>query len=177
MIRKLPIHEIGRISPQEFAIKEKLPLIVVLNDIRSHHNTGAIFRTMDAFAGKAVYLCGITGKPPHRDIQKTALGASETVNWKYFNSALEAVKELKHENYKIIALEIAQGSIDIQNFKIDNTDKIALILGNEVNGIDQDILDICDFCIEIPQYGTKHSLNVSVSGGIAIWEICKKLIV
>ncbi|MDY0316024.1 MAG: TrmH family RNA methyltransferase, partial [Bacteroidales bacterium] len=121
-MRKLPVEEIGRISAEEFAKKEKLALIVVLDDIRSHHNTGAIFRTMDAFAGKSVYLCGITGKPPHRDIQKTALGASETVNWKYFNSALEAVKELKQNNYKIIALEIAEGSIDIKDLKINKTD-------------------------------------------------------
>ena len=114
-MRKLPIEEIGRLSAEEFAKTEKLPLIVVLEDIRSHHNTGAIFRTMDAFAGEAVYLCGITGTPPHRDIHKTALGATETVNWKYFNSALEAVEQLRQENYKIIALEIAE---EVLIFKI-----------------------------------------------------------
>ncbi len=175
-MRKLPIEEIGRLSAEEFAKTEKLPLIVVLEDIRSHHNTGAIFRIMDAFAGEAVYLCGITGTPPHRDIHKTALGATETVNWKYFNSALEAVEQLRQENYKIIALEIAEGSLDIQDLEICKTEKIALVLGNEVYGVDQKILDICDLCIEIPQYGTKHSLNVSVSGGIAIWEICKRML-
>jgi tRNA G18 (ribose-2'-O)-methylase SpoU len=128
---------------------------------------------MDAFACEAVYLCGITGTPPHRDIQKTALGATETVPWQYFESALHAVKELKNKGYKIVALEIAEGSTDIRNFSASAGEKIALILGNEVNGVDQQIIDICDVCLEIPQYGTKHSLNVSVSAGIALWEICK----
>jgi len=174
-MRKLPIEEIGRISPEEFKNSPKRELIVVLDDIRSHHNTGAIFRTCDAFACQAVYLCGITGTPPHRDIQKTALGASETVAWKYFKNTLEAVNELKDDGYKIVALEIAEGSTAIDDYNPSPDDKIAIILGNEVNGVMQEILDICDYCLEIPQYGTKHSLNVSVSGGIAIWEICKKI--
>lgn len=172
-MRKLPIEEIGRVSAEEFQSVDKLSVIAVLDDIRSHHNTGAVFRTMDAFACEAVYLCGITGTPPHRDIQKTALGATETVPWQYFESALQAVQELKNKGYKIIALEIAEGSTDIRNFKVSTDEKIALILGNEVNGVDQQIIDICDVCLEIPQYGTKHSLNVSVSAGIALWEICK----
>jgi 23S rRNA (guanosine2251-2'-O)-methyltransferase len=174
-MRKLPIEEIGRVSAEEFVNVDKLSVIAVLDDIRSHHNTGAVFRTMDAFACEAVYLCGITGTPPHRDIQKTALGATETVPWQYFESALQAVKELKNNGFKIIALEIAEGSTDIRNFKAAAGEKIALILGNEVNGVDQQIIDICDICIEIPQYGTKHSLNVSVSAGIALWEICKEM--
>ncbi len=174
-MRKLPIEEIGRLSTEEYKQIKKLEVIVVLDDIRSHHNTGAIFRTCDAFACKAVYLCGITGTPPHRDIHKTALGATETVDWKYFNSAIEAVKELKSDGYKIIVLEIAEGSMKISDYNPHTSDKIAVILGNEVNGVQQKILDICDYCLEIPQYGTKHSLNVSVSGGIAIWEICKKI--
>ena len=172
-MRKLPIEEIGRVSAEEFRSVDKLSVIAVLDDIRSHHNTGAVFRTMDAFACEAVYLCGITGTPPHRDIQKTALGATETVPWQYFESALKAVQNLKDNGYKIIALEIAQGSTDIRNFKVSADEKIALVLGNEVNGVDQQIIDICDVCLEIPQYGTKHSLNVSVSAGIALWEICK----
>lgn len=172
-MRKLPIEEIGRVSAEEFQNVDKLPVIVVLDDIRSHHNTGAVFRTMDAFACEAVYLCGITGTPPHRDIQKTALGATETVPWLYFESALQTVQDLKNKGYKIIALEIAEGSTDIRNFLTSFDDKIALVLGNEVNGVDQQIIDICDVCLEIPQYGTKHSLNVSVSAGIALWEICK----
>jgi tRNA G18 (ribose-2'-O)-methylase SpoU len=172
-MRKLPIEEIGRVSAEEFRSVDKLSVIAVLDDIRSHHNTGAVFRTMDAFACEAVYLCGITGTPPHRDIQKTALGATETVPWQYFESALKAVQNLKDNGYKIIALEIAEGSTDIRNFKVSADEKIALVLGNEVNGVDQQIIDICDVCLEIPQYGTKHSLNVSVSAGIALWEICK----
>ncbi|MDD3686601.1 MAG: RNA methyltransferase [Bacteroidales bacterium] len=172
-MRKLPIEEIGRVSAEEFRSVDKLSVIAVLDDIRSHHNTGAVFRTMDAFACEAVYLCGITGTPPHRDIQKTALGATETVPWQYFESALKAVQNLKNNGYKIIALEIAEGSTDIRNFKVSADEKIALVLGNEVNGVDQQIIDICDICLEIPQYGTKHSLNVSVSAGIALWEICK----
>jgi len=174
-MRKLPIDEIGRISPEEFKTAEKLSVIAVLDDIRSHHNTGAVFRTCDAFACEAVYLCGITGTPPHRDIQKTALGATETVSWKYYETALSAVTELKKSGYKIIVLEIAEGSLNISDFSPALNDKIALVLGNEVNGVAQEILDICDYCLEIPQYGTKHSLNVSVSGGIALWEICKKM--
>ncbi|MDD3858713.1 MAG: RNA methyltransferase [Bacteroidales bacterium] len=174
-MRKLPINEIGRISPEEYKIIPKLDLIVVLDNIRSHHNTGAIFRTCDAFACKAVYLCGITGTPPHRDIHKTALGATETVDWRYFDSAIDTVRKLKSEGYIIIVLEIAEGSINISDFSPSLSEKYALILGNEVNGVQQEIIDICDLCLEIPQYGTKHSLNVSVSGGIAIWEICKKI--
>lgn len=174
-MRKLPIDEIRRLSPKEYELIDKLDLVVLLDDIRSHHNTGAIFRTCDAFACTGVYLCGITGTPPHRDIHKTALGATDTVCWKYFESAIDAINELKSEGYKIIVLEIAESSTNINDFNPSNKDKYALILGNEVNGVQQDILDICDYCLEIPQYGTKHSLNVSVSGGIAIWEICNKL--
>lgn len=174
-MRKLNTEEINRLTPEDFIDTKKLPLIVVLNNIRSHHNTGAIFRTCDAFASESIYLCGITGVPPHRDIHKTALGATETVHWEYFENTLEAIQKLKNNNYKIIALEIAENSTSIDEFQINPKEKIALILGNEVHGIDQEVLDICDNCIEIPQYGTKHSLNVSVSGGIAIWTISKLL--
>ncbi|MDD4149066.1 MAG: RNA methyltransferase [Bacteroidales bacterium] len=174
-MRKLPIDEIPRLSIEEFELTKKIPLIVVLDNIRSHHNIGAIFRTCDAFACEAVYLCGITGKPPHRDIHKTALGATETVKWKYFNNTIEAVLELKSENFKIVPLEIAEGSIQINGFSVAQGEKIALVLGNEVKGVEQKIIDIADACIEIPQYGTKHSLNVSVSGGIAIWDLCMKM--
>ncbi|MDR2834617.1 MAG: RNA methyltransferase [Bacteroidales bacterium] len=170
-MRKLSTEEILRISVEEFKNTEKLPIVVVLNDIRSHHNTGAIFRTCDAFACEAVYLCGITGIPPHRDIHKTALGATETVKWKYFQNIDEIVNILKEQNYSLIALEIAENSIKIEDFSVNHNEKIALIVGNEVNGIDQNVLDLCDKCIEIPQFGTKHSLNVSVSCGIALWKI------
>jgi len=175
-MRKLETLEINRISAEEFKNTPKLNLVVVLNDIRSHHNTGAIFRTCDAFACEAVFLCGITGIPPHRDIHKTALGATETVDWKYFNDIFECLKLLKEKNYKLIALEIAENSTKIENFILDNkNEKIALILGNEVDGIAQDVLDQCNECIEIQQYGTKHSLNVSVSAGIALWKISMEM--
>ncbi len=174
-MRKLQIDEIKRITAEEFKKIEKIPLVVVLDNIRSYHNVGAIFRTCDAFICEGVFLCGITGKPPHREIQKTALGATETVYWEYFENSLEAVKQLKEKGYKIISLEIAKGSTQINELEIDKKSKIALVLGNEVMGVDQNIIDISDICLEIPQYGTKHSLNVSVSGGIAIWELCLKL--
>lgn len=174
MFRKLGINEMGRLSPDEFKKVEKIPLICVLEDIRSHHNTGSVFRTCDAFACEAVYLCGITGVPPHREIQKTALGATETVEWKYFQNSLDAVKELKSKGYKIVVLEIAEGSLDIDDFELHNVDKVGLILGNEVHGVSDDVMKLADYCLEIPQYGTKHSLNVSVSAGIALWTLTKK---
>jgi tRNA G18 (ribose-2'-O)-methylase SpoU len=174
-MRKLQIHEMNRLSEDEFKNISKIPLIAVLDNVRSHHNTGAVFRTCDAFACEAVYLCGITGTPPHRDIQKTALGSTETVEWKYYVNTIDAILELKSKNYKIIALEIAEGSILIDTFIPEKNEKIAIILGNEVNGVEQDVIDLCDYCLEIPQYGTKHSLNVSVSGGIAIWSLSEKM--
>lgn len=174
-MRKLSTDEISRLSPEDFKNKDKIPLVVVLNNIRSHHNTGAVFRTCDAFACKAIYLCGITGTPPHRDIHKTALGATETVCWEYYEDIVALVEMLKKKGYSIVALEIAENSIDIDDYSPAPNEKIALILGNEVNGVDQEVIDICDYCLEIPQYGTKHSLNVSVSGGIAIWTISKKI--
>lgn len=175
-MRKLQIEEIPRLSIYQFDQIEKIPLIVVLDNIRSHHNTGAVFRTCDAFACEAVYLCGITGIPPHRDIHKTALGATDTVKWEYFENSLDAAKNLKNKGYKIVALEIAEGSTQIDDFDILRGEKIALFLGNEVNGVEQCIIDIADACLEIPQYGTKHSLNVSVSGGIAIWSLAKQML-
>lgn len=175
-MRKLPVVEIPRLTVEEFKNAPKNPLIVVLDNIRSFHNTGAIFRTCDAFACEAVYLTGITGKPPHREIQKTALGATDTVMWKYFNSTKECILKLKNQGYTIVALEIAEGSIEISDFNPLPDQKIALILGHEVYGVEQEVLDLCDICLEIPQFGTKHSLNVSVCGGIAIWEIVKKML-
>ncbi len=174
-MRKLPITEIPRLSNQEFEKLKKTPLIVVLDNIRSHHNTGAIFRTCDAFACEAIYLCGITGTPPHRDIHKTALGATDTVTWTYFENTIDAVKQLKTEGFTIASLEIAEGSTQIDDFQVSSNQKIALILGNEVKGVDQAVIDLSDHCLEIPQFGTKHSLNVSVSGGIAIFNLSKKI--
>ena len=174
-IRKLSVTEIPRISSAQYKTFKKIPLIVVLDNIRSNHNTGAIFRTCDAFACEGIHLTGITGKPPHREINKTALGATETVDWQYFESTMECIEKLKSSGYIILALEIAEGSIPVNEFFPEMYQKYALILGHEVNGIDQEILNLSDQCLEIPQYGTKHSLNVSVSGGIAIWELAAKL--
>ncbi|MCF0207698.1 MAG: RNA methyltransferase [Bacteroidales bacterium] len=175
-MRKLATSEMGRLSVDEFKSLKKNPLVVVLDNVRSHHNVGAVFRTCDAFACEQLLLCGITGTPPHRDIQKTALGATESVAWKYYENSVDAVRELKASGYVIVALEIAEGSIKIDDFEAKTGEKYALILGNEVDGVDDCLMDLCDICLEIPQFGTKHSLNVSVSGGIAIWEICKKII-
>lgn len=170
-MRKLETAEINRLSVDEYKKTDKIPLLVVLNDIRSFHNVGAIFRTCDAFACEKVFLCGITGTPPHREIYKTALGATETVEWHYYENIMDILNIIKKDNYKLIALEIAENSVSIDDFHNSSNDKHALIVGNEVTGIDQSVLDICDYCIEIPQFGTKHSLNVSVSCGIALWKL------
>jgi len=174
-IRKLRITELNRLSQQEFQQVEKTPLVVVLDNVRSLHNIGSIFRTADAFLLEAVYLCGICSVPPHPEIHKTALGAEDSVPWKYFGHTTDAVEKLKSEGYQVFAVEQASGSILIQKLQINKGVKTAIILGHEVKGVQQEVIDICDACIEIPQYGTKHSLNVSVAGGILIWEIFSKL--
>jgi tRNA G18 (ribose-2'-O)-methylase SpoU len=169
-MRKLKITELNRICPEDFKRVEKIPLIVVLDNVRSLHNVGSIFRTSDAFLVESIYLCGITAVPPHTEIHKTALGAENTVDWKYFKNTLDAVAELKRKGYLIAAVEQAENSIMLNKFKPENK-KQAVILGNEVHGVDQEVMNQCDLCIEIPQFGTKHSLNVSVAAGILIWEI------
>ena len=169
-MRKLKITELKRLSPDDYKQTEKLPVIVVLDNVRSLHNVGAIFRTSDAFLIEAIYLCGITATPPHTEIHKTALGAEDIVEWKHFEHTLDAVRLLKQKSYRILAVEQAENSIPLDEFKLENH-KYAVILGNEVKGIDQEIMNYCDACIEIPQFGTKHSLNVSVAAGIVIWEI------
>lgn len=165
----------GRLSVEQFKSAKKNPLVVVLDNVRSHHNVGAVFRTCDVFACERLLLCGITGTPPHRDIQKTALGATESVEWKYYENTMDAISELKASGYKIVALEIAEGSIQVDSFSTIDGEKYALVLGNEVEGVDDAVMKLADICLEIPQFGTKHSLNVSVSGGIAIWEMTKKI--
>ncbi len=167
--------ELKRKSVEEFKKTDKIPLIVVLDNIRSLNNIGSMFRTCDAFLVEAIYLCGITACPPNRDIQKTALGATESVDWKYFNTTKEAVETLKHNGYKTIAIEQAEQSIELGNYTIKDNKKLAIVFGNELNGVEQDVMDIIDECIEINQYGTKHSLNISVCAGIVIWELFKKL--
>jgi tRNA G18 (ribose-2'-O)-methylase SpoU len=174
-MRKLKITELNRISQEEFKEIDKIPLIVVLDNIRSLLNIGSIFRTSDAFLVEAIYLCGITATPPNVEIHKTALGAENSVNWKYFQQTLDAINELKEENYTIAAIEQAENSVMLNDLQLDKTKKYAVILGNEVHGVDQNVINECDFCIEIPQFGTKHSLNVSVTAGIIIWESFKQL--
>jgi tRNA G18 (ribose-2'-O)-methylase SpoU len=175
-MKKLKITEMNRLTPEEFKSTSKLSLVVVLDNVRSLHNVGSVFRTGDAFLIEAVYLCGITSTPPHAEIHKTALGAENTVDWTYFEDTHIAVNQLKKDGYTVFAIEQAAGSTLLPELELDNTKKYAVILGNEVKGVQQSVVDQCDGCIEIPQYGTKHSLNVSVTGGIIIWEIFRKLI-
>lgn len=172
-MRKLKLDELNRISVNEFKGKEKIPLIVVLENIRSLNNIGAIFRTSDAFLVEAIYLTGITAQPPHREIQKTALGATESVAWEYFNDPNDAITQLKANGYKICSIEQAEGSTDVNEITSLQLEKIAVIMGNEVAGVEQSTIDQSDYCIEIPQFGTKHSLNVGVCAGIVIWEVFK----
>ncbi|MGM0566910.1 MAG: RNA methyltransferase [Bacteroidota bacterium] len=173
-MRKLAIHELNRLSVEEYKNQEKHPVIVVLDNIRSASNTGSFFRTADAFALEAVYLCGITAKPPHKDIRKTAIGASESVYWEYFYNTTEAIKKLKQNSFKIISVEQCEGSIALQEYQPDSNQKTAFVFGNEVTGVEQTVIDHSDACIEIPQWGTKHSLNVSISGGIILWDHLRK---
>lgn len=174
-MRKLKITELERLTPTEFQQKEKTPLVVVLDNVRSLHNVGSVFRTADAFLIEAVYLCGITSTPPHPEIHKTALGAEDTVTWKYYEDTHRAIEELKAEGYTVYAVEQAEGSIMLPGLQLEKDRKVAVVFGNEVKGVQQSVIDMCDGCIEIPQYGTKHSLNVSVTGGIIIWEVFKRL--
>jgi tRNA G18 (ribose-2'-O)-methylase SpoU len=168
--------ELPRKSKTEFHVAEKLPVILLLENVRSMHNVGSVFRTADAFLAEAIYLCGFTPRPPHRDIHKTALGATETVEWKYIERAQDAVKLLKSEGYQIVGVEQVAGSIPLQNFKLPGGRKTVLIFGNEVEGVSEVVLSYCDACIEIPQFGMKHSLNVSVAAGMVLWELARPVI-
>lgn len=166
--------ELGRMSPEEFRNSPKLPLVILLDNVRSQHNIGSVFRTSDAFRVSEVILCGITATPPNKEIQKTALGATESVAWRYFESSAEAVRQLKQEGFTIVAVEQTHNSLLINRDEwVFSDEKIVLVLGNEVFGASDEVLELCDRTIEIPQFGTKHSLNVSVCAGIVIWEICK----
>lgn len=171
-MKKLKLHELNRLSDEEFKAAKKTELILVLDNIRSMHNVGSIFRTSDAFLAKEIYLCGITAQPPHRDITKTAIGAQNTVNWYYNENAINVVKELISQGYQLIALEQTSNSVLMQDF--DWPVKTALILGNEVDGVSDEVLALCHTAVEIPQLWTKHSLNVSVSAGMSIWEYAKQ---
>lgn len=173
--RKLKITELNRISAEEFKKADKLPLVVVLDNIRSLHNIGSVFRTSDAFRVECIYLCGITATPPHPEMHKTALGAEFTVDWKYVNNAVEAVDNLRQEGYIVFSIEQAENSIMLENIQLEQGKRYAVVLGNEVKGVQQEVIDHSDGCIEISQYGTKHSLNVSVTAGIVIWDLFKQL--
>lgn len=167
--------ELNRVSTEEFKSQQKTPLVVVMDNVRSMYNVGSIFRTCDGFAVEKLLLCGITACPPHKEISKTALGATESVDWQHYNSTVEAVQELKTDGYDVYAVEQVDTSISLQDFVPKSGQKLAIVLGNEVFGVDDEVLPLCDGAIEIPQVGTKHSFNVSVAGAITIWEIFKKI--
>ena len=173
MARKLNTEEIVRLTPEEFKETPKIPLVVILDNVRSLHNVGSVFRTSDAYCVEKVILCGITATPPNTEIHKSALGAEFSVDWAYYKETTEAVNELKQAGYTILAIEQAHDSINMDTFKAEKGNKYAIILGNEVKGVQQSVIDLSDGCLELPQFGTKHSLNVSVTAGIVIWEFAK----
>lgn len=175
-LRKLKVTEMNRLTVDEFKQAKKLPLVVVLDEVRSLHNIGAVFRTSDAFLIDHICLCGITATPPHPEMHKTALGAELTVDWKYYQHTQEAVDALHEAGYTIFAIEQCEGSTMLDELQLDSDRKYAIVLGNEVKGVQQEVVNMCDGCIEIPQYGTKHSLNVSVTAGILIWEFAYRMV-
>lgn len=173
-MRKLGMDELNRKSVNEFRQSEKTPVVVVLDNIRSMHNVGSVFRTADAFLVKGIYLCGYTPQPPHRDIHKTALGSTETVEWQYFATTVEAVRVLKEEGYAVFAVEQTEGSIPLQEFADKYLGPLAVVFGNEVTGVGEEALALCDGSVEIPQWGMKHSLNISIAAGIVLWELVRR---
>ncbi|MBF2709569.1 RNA methyltransferase [Flavobacterium soyangense] len=174
-MRKLENSELKRKSIEAFKEAKKTPIIIILDDIRSLHNIGSVFRTADAFLIEKIYLCGITATPPNKEIHKTALGATETVAWEHNTDVLKVIENLKKENVTVLAIEQVESAILLQDFKVEKDQKYALVFGNEVFGVAQEAVAICDGCIEIPQLGTKHSLNISVSAGIVVWDLFKKM--
>ncbi len=174
-MRKLKNSELNRIDVEGFKKTSKIPLIVILDNIRSLNNIGSVFRTSDAFVVEKIYLCGITAQPPHKEIHKTALGATESVDWEYVEDTITLIERLKKLNIKIASIEQADNAIMLQDFKVELNQKYAIIFGNEVKGVQQEVVSKSDFCIEIPQFGTKHSLNISVSCGVVLWDLFKKM--
>ena len=172
-MRKLKMDELNRKSVEEFRQSEKIPVIAVLENVRSAYNVGSVFRTADAFLLEGIYICGYTAKPPHKEIRKTALGADETVEWKHFANALMAIESLKEQGYKIFAVEQTENSVSLETFQKEQRGRIAVVFGNEVTGVEQSTIQHCDGTIEIPQLGVKHSLNISVAAGIVLWELAK----
>lgn len=175
-MRKLKLEELNRPNIAQFKTQEKLPIIIVLDNVRSLHNVGSAFRTADGFAVEAIYLCGITAQPPHREIEKTALGATQSILWKYFENVSDAVNDLKENNYQIIAIEQAENSVSLSNFYPTKDEKYALFFGNEVNGVSNEVMENINTCIEIPQFGTKHSFNIVISTGIVLWDFYSKFL-
>ena len=175
-MRKLKTIEMHRLTVEEFKEAPKLPLVVVLDDVRSLHNVGSVFRSCDAFRVEAVYLCGITATPPSAEIHKTALGGENSVEWKYFAQTEKAIRQLRLAGYFCYAVEQAEGSVKLQTLRLNRAKKYAVVFGNEVKGVKQTVIDCCDSCLEIPQLGTKHSLNVSVTAGVVVWEFAKQLL-
>lgn len=174
-MRKLKNNELGRITVEEFKTLKKTPIIVILDNIRSLNNIGSVFRTSDAFLIEKIYLCGICATPPNKDIHRTALGATESVDWEYFENTLELVEKLKEENITILAIEQTENSTKLNDFSPKKNQKYAIVMGNEVKGVQQEVVSASDVCIEIPQLGTKHSLNISVTTGIVIWDLFQKM--
>ena len=171
MFKKLKLDELGRQDLESFKKSDKNNIILILDNVRSMHNVGSIFRTADGFGIKKIYLCGITAKPPHREIHKTALGAENSIDWQYYENPSEVINKLKSQGVKIIAIEQAEGSVPLNNFIYDEENPIAIILGNEVEGVSNEAMNMADSCVEIPQFGTKHSFNVSVCTGIVLWQL------
>ena len=174
-MKKISMDDLGRISVDEFKKAEKTPIVVVLDNIRSQHNIGSVFRTSDAFRVESLCLCGYTATPPSREIQKTALGSTESVQWKHYETTLLAIQELKKNNYTILSIEQVEKSISLREFSPEKNKKYALVFGNEVHGVSQEIIDVSDHSIEIPQFGTKHSFNISVTAGIVLFDLFHKL--
>ena len=174
-MRKLANNELNRLSIPAFKQADKIPVVVVLDNVRSLNNIGSVFRTADAFLVERILLCGITAAPPHKDIHKTALGATDSVEWEYYHETGKAIEELKEENFYIMAVEQTEGSISLNNFRVKKDVKYAFILGHEIRGVSQDIVDMSDASLDIPQFGTKHSLNISVCAGMVIWEVFRQL--
>ena len=174
-MRKLKNSELNRVDVEGFKSVKKIPLIVILDNIRSLNNVGSVFRTSDAFIVEKIYLCGITAQPPHKEIHKTALGSTDSVAWEYVEDTLELIEKLKKDNVKIASIEQADNSTKLQDFEIEQKQKYAVVFGNEVKGVQQEVVSTSDYCLEIPQFGTKHSLNISVSVGVVVWDMFKKM--
>jgi 23S rRNA (guanosine2251-2'-O)-methyltransferase len=173
-MRKLTMQELGRKSVEEFHESKKMPIVVVLENIRSAYNVGSVFRTGDAFLIEAIYITGYSAKPPHKEIKKTALGAEETVTWKHFPSAIEAIEELKNNGYKVLAVEQVENSLKLHELNWEAQTRIAVVFGNEVCGVEQTTIAMCDGSVEIPQFGMKHSLNIATAAGVVLWELVRK---